>query len=273
MEDLLSQLNEAVELLTSKTSVTPRVGVTLGSGLASFADEISVDAQIDFTEIPHFAPSKVKGHPGKLLLGHLGSVPLAVLQGRIHFYEGHSMQQVIFPTRVLAKWGVEHQIITNAAGGVDPQMQAGQLMIIRDQINLTGTNPLIGLNSEALGPRFPDMSEPFCKASIEKLETIMKKHAVPFSTGVYCGVTGPSYETAAEVRYLHQIGGHAVGMSTVPEVIAARHMGVKVSGISCVTNLGTGLSKEVLDHADVTAVAKKVEADFRKVLVEFVTGL
>ncbi|NQZ01409.1 MAG: purine-nucleoside phosphorylase [Bdellovibrionales bacterium] len=273
MSETLEQLAQAVDYIESKTTIVPRVGVTLGSGLASFAEEVKVDCSIDFSEIPHFAPSKVKGHPGKLLVGELSGVPLAVLQGRIHFYEGHSMQQVIFPTRVLARWGVRHQIITNAAGGVDPKMSPGELMILRDQINLTGTNPLIGLNDEELGPRFPDMSEPFCKSSIESLKQIMQKNSVPHSTGVYCGVTGPSYETAAEVRYLHQIGGHAVGMSTVPEVIAARHMGVKVSGISCVTNLGTGLSDEVLDHADVQAVAKRVEADFRKVLVEFVSGL
>lgn len=273
MSMTLQKLNDAVEYIKTRSSVVPRIGVTLGSGLASFAEEVRVENEIDFSEIPHFSPSKVKGHPGKLLLGHLEGVPLAVLQGRVHFYEGHTMEQVVFPTRVLGQLGAEHLIVTNAAGGIDPSMSAGQLMIIRDQINLTGTNPLIGPNEEALGPRFPDMSEPYCKQSVLKLEGIMNKHSVAHSVGVYCGVTGPSYESAAEVRYLHQIGGHAVGMSTVPEVIAARHMGLKVSGISCITNLGTGLSDEVLDHADVQAVARRVETDFRKVLVEFVSGL
>ena len=269
----LDQLNEAKAFIQKQTDFQPSIGVTLGSGLASFADELNIQHEINFGDIPHFAPSKVKGHPGKLLFAKLGEKNLAVLQGRIHYYEGHTPQQVVFPTRLLGSLGVGHQIITNAAGGIDPKMKPGHLMIIKDHINLTGTNPLIGENHEELGPRFPDMTNPFDLDCISTLEKIMADQNVSHSTGVYCGVSGPTYETAAEIKFMQTIGGQAVGMSTVPEVIAARHMGLKVTGISCITNLATGLSDEVLDHADVTAVAKRVEAQFKSVLVEFIKSL
>jgi purine-nucleoside phosphorylase len=183
------------------------------------------------------------------------------------------MQEVVFPTRTLGRLGVKTQIITNAAGGIDPKMSPGHLMIIEDHINLTGDNPLRGGNISELGPRFPDMTNPFHPKYIQRLNQIMDRQNVPHSTGVYCGVQGPTYETAAEVRYLQKIGGHAVGMSTVPEVIAARHMGIDIVGISCITNLATGISKEKISHSDVTIVAKKVEKSFIAVLTELIATL
>lgn len=273
MTDIVKNLDEAINYINSKTSLRPKIGITLGSGLASFADLLDVDVALPFSEIPHFSPSKVEGHPGKLVIGHLHGTPLAVYQGRIHYYEGHSMQQVVFPTRVLGHWGVKTQIITNAAGGIDPNMQPGHLMIIKDQINLTGDNPLRGLNVDELGPRFPDMTDPFSPAHIEALDSIMNELKIAHSIGVYCGVQGPTYETAAEVRYLQIIGGQAVGMSTVPEVIAARHMDMDVVGISCITNLATGISDEKISHNDVTIVAKRVEKEFVEALIQFIGKL
>lgn len=273
MTDTIKKLDEAVKFIDSKTKLRPEIGVTLGSGLASFADLVEVDAVIPFAEIPHFSPSKVQGHPGKLVIGNLNGTPLAVFQGRIHYYEGHSMQQVVFPTRMLGRRGVKTQIITNAAGGIDPKMNPGHLMIIKDHINLTGDNPLRGLNIDELGPRFPDMTDPYVPAHIETLDSIMNELSIPHSVGVYCGVQGPTYETAAEVRYLQTIGGQAVGMSTVPEVIAARHMGMDVVGISCITNLATGISEEKISHDDVTVVAKRVEKDFVEALSRFIAKL
>lgn len=270
---LLKNLDETVAFIKSRSKLTPDIGLTLGSGLAHFVDHVEVEAKIPFAEIPHFSPSKVVGHPGQLVLGRMAGKSLAILQGRIHYYEGHSMQQVVYPTRALARLGVRTQIITNAAGGIGDGMTPGHLMIIKDHINLTGDNPLRGENFEALGTRFPDMSEPYKKNHIQALEKIMRDVGVPHSVGIYCGVQGPCYETAAEVRYLRSIGGHAVGMSTVPEVIAARHMNVDVVGLSCITNLATGMSDEKISHADVTVVAKKVEAAFTQVLKTFIAQL
>lgn len=273
MSTHFSHLNEAVTFIQSKCATTPEVGLTLGSGLANFAQKVDVEFKIPFSEIPHFSPSRVVGHPGQLIIGRLNGKSVAVLQGRIHFYEGHSMQQVVFPTRVLGRLGVKTHIVTNAAGGIDPKMTPGHLMIISDHINLTGDNPLRGENLDELGPRFPDMTHPYDTSLMASLEGLMKKYNVNSSQGVYCGVAGPTYETAAEVKYLQKIGGKAVGMSTVPEVIAARHMGLRVAGISCITNLATGISQEKISHDDVTLAAKRVEAQFTDVLVDFIGQL
>lgn len=270
---LLEQLKESVQYIRNKNKHRPRVAVTLGSGLSGFVKCIKVEATIPYKEIPHFAPSSVEGHPGNLILGFVGDVPVVILQGRIHYYEGHSMERVVYPTRVVAQLGIEKLILTNAAGGLDPNMQAGDLMVIRDHINLTGTNPLIGPNVSALGLRFPDMSEAYDKKMVSQAVTILQKHNIRHSVGVYCGVSGPTYETAAEVKYLHHIGGHAVGMSTVPETIAAKHMGLRVFGISCVSNLATGLSTGTITHEEVNATASRVEASFNTFLTEFITQL
>ncbi|MCB0419649.1 MAG: purine-nucleoside phosphorylase [Bdellovibrionales bacterium] len=267
---MLHKINDAVEFIRSKSTLQPRIGITLGSGLSSFAESVDVECSIPYSDIPHFFPPSVAGHPGQLILGNIGSNPVAILQGRIHFYEGHSLQEVVFPTRVLGKLGVDVLVLTNAAGGLNAKMQPGHFMIIEDHLNLTGNNPLIGPNMEELGVRFPDMSEPYDRKLISLLEKVMIQHKVPFSKGVYCGVTGPTYETAAEIKYMAQLGGGAVGMSTVPETIAAKHMGLKVCGISCVTNLGTGLSPNPISHDEVKEIGKRVEKEFSLFLKDFV---
>lgn len=273
MSLLLENLKESVEYIRKKCSIKPRVGITLGSGLASFVDVVDIECKIPYSEIPHFSPSTVEGHPGNLILGQIENVPVVILQGRIHYYEGHSMEQVVYPTRVLAQLGIEKLILTNAAGGLDPNMTPGDFMVIEDHINLTGDNPLRGPNVAELGLRFPDMSEPYDRQMISMLKEILDAHKVQYSTGVYCGVSGPTYETAAEVRYLSKIGGHAVGMSTVPETIAARHLGLSVCGISCITNNATGITDKEVTHDEVKEVAAKVEKNFADFLHKFVQEL
>ncbi len=270
---VLKNIKESVDYIKSKTRVTPSYGVTLGSGLGHFIKEVEVEVSLPYREIPGFIPPSVDGHGGQLVIGKIGENNVAVLQGRVHYYEGHTAEEVIHPTRVLAALGVEAFVITNAAGGLTKSIEPGSFVILRDQINLTGFNPLRGKNNQELGPRFPDMSEPFDKNLSDKLESLLTEKKIPFINGIYCGVQGPSYETAAEVRYLAQIGGHCVGMSTVAEVLAARHMGVKVVGISCVTNLGTGLNDGPLCHDDVKDVAGRVEKQFCDFLKEFLKGL
>ncbi len=270
---MIEKLTEAASYIRSRCPLRPKVAITLGSGLASFGNKVSIDCEIAYADIPFFVPPTVDGHPGKLLLGHIGKVPVAILQGRLHYYEGLKLEQVVFPTRVVAQIGVETLILTNASGGLDSKMKPGDFMIIEDHINLTGNNPLIGPNIQELGLRFPDMSEPYDKKLNDVLASILKKRSVPFHRGIYCGVSGPTYETAAEVRYLHQIGGHAVGMSTVPETIAAKHMGLRVCGIACITNLATGLVAGKVTHEDVKETGAKVEAQFSDFLYDFVSQL
>lgn len=273
MSMLLQKLKESVEYIRKQSQIKPRVGITLGSGLSSFVDVVDVETIIPYENIPNFSPSTVEGHPGNLVLGHIGETPIVVLQGRIHYYEGHSMEQVVYPTRVVAQLGIEKLILTNAAGGLDPNMNPGHFMVLTDHINLTGDNPLRGPNVAELGLRFPDMSMAYDHDMIQSLEKILNEQKMTYSKGIYCGVSGPTYETAAEVRYLQKIGGHAVGMSTVPETIAAKHMGLSVCGISCITNKATGLSDGEVTHDEVKEVAKKVEKDFASFLAAFMKGL
>jgi purine-nucleoside phosphorylase len=270
---LLENLKESVDFIRSRSKLKPRVGITLGSGLSGFSKEVQVEVAIPYKDIPHFSPPSVDGHPGQMLLGTVGSVPVVVLQGRIHYYEGHSMEEVVYPTRLLAQLGIQRLILTNAAGGLDPQMTAGDFMLIRDHINLTGNNPLIGPNIAELGLRFPDMTRAYDQELLIMAEKIMKRLGLRYSVGVYCGVSGPTYETAAEVRFLQTIGGQAVGMSTVPETIAAKHMGLSVCGISCISNLATGISNNPITHDEVKETAKRVEKQFSEFLKEFVQSL
>ncbi len=245
----------------------------LGSGLGSFVKNVEVEAAIPYTEIPGFIPPSVDGHKGRLILGHVKGVPTAVLQGRIHFYEGHSMTTVAHPVRTAALLGCEIMMLTNSAGGLDPSMRPGDFMVIEDHINLMGDNPLKGPNIEEFGPRFPDMTEAYDRKLSAKMDTILKKMETKFFRGVYCGVSGPTYETPAEVRYLQQLGGKAVGMSTVPETIAANHLGLRVCALSCITNLAAGLSQNKLSHEEVTETARAVESKFGQFLVEFISSL
>ncbi|MCB0390456.1 MAG: purine-nucleoside phosphorylase [Bdellovibrionales bacterium] len=268
---ILQKIKESIEFIREQSQIKPKVGVTLGSGLAQFAEQIDIDCKIPYSDIPHFSPPSVDGHPGHLILGKINETPLVILQGRIHYYEGHTMEQVVFPTRVIAQMGIETLILTNAAGGLDPAMKPGDFMIISDHINLTGNNPLIGPNIQELGLRFPDMSEAYDRELNSKLLKLLTDLKIRHSLGVYCGVSGPTYETAAEVKFLRTIGGSAVGMSTVPETIAAKHMGLRVCGISCITNLATGILPGKVTHEEVKETAKKVEEQFTHFLKEFIT--
>ncbi|GIL17136.1 MAG: purine nucleoside phosphorylase 1 [Oligoflexia bacterium] len=272
-DELLKKINEAVAFIRSKTKQQPQVGIVLGSGLGSFVQQVANPTVIPFTDIPNFLPTTVEGHSGNLVIGTVEGKEVIVMQGRNHYYEGHSMDSVIFPVRVLAKLGIKTLILTNSAGGMKDGMSGGDLMIIEDHINLMGTNPLIGPNISEFGPRFPDMSEAYDKELIKKLESSFTKLKVKYQKGVYGGLTGPTYETPAEVRYLKRIGCDAVGMSTVHECIIANHMGLRVAGISCISNLAAGISPHKLSHAEVTDTAKKVEKDFVSVLKDFVSAI
>lgn len=271
--DLQKALQDTCSFLQGKIKIKPKIAVTLGSGLSAFAKELKSSVSIPYSEIPHFKAPTVEGHGGNFVAGLLGSIPVAVLQGRIHYYEGHDPAQVVFPTRVLATLGVKTLLISNAAGGLDPSQRPGDFMIIRDHINLTGMNPLRGPNPEFLGPRFPDMSDAYTLALRPKLRRALESAKARFSEGVYCGVAGPCYETAAEVRFLQIIGGQAVGMSTVAETIAARHAGMQVAGLACITNLATGLSSGPISHQEVKDIAQQVEKQFAHVVSTFLSDV
>ena len=270
---ITENLAESVAFIRSRTKLKPRVGIILGSGLGSFIDQIEVEADIPYAEIPHFLPTTVEGHVGRLILGKVGGVPIAALQGRIHYYEGHTMAEVVYPTRTLAMLGIEILVITNSAGGLEPKMHPGDFMIIEDHINLMGDNPLKGPNISQLGPRFPDMTEAYDRKLSDKMAEILKNQSVVHWRGIYTGVSGPCYETPAEVRHLQSLGGKAVGMSTVPESIAGNHLGLRVCGISCITNNAAGISAHKLSHQEVTDTAKLVADKFGNFLKTFVSSL
>lgn len=263
------RLLETAKYIKSKSKVEPKLGFVLGSGLSFFGSTIKVAHRFPYAELPNFCPPTVEGHPGELIIGHLEGVPVAALSGRLHAYEGHSFQDVVFPVRTLAVLGIQALCVTNAAGGLKATMKPGELMIIKDQINLTGQNPLVGPNVSELGPRFSDMTDVYDKNLRGLLKKSLVKAKVRHSEGVYIGVLGPSFETAAEIKFFAKVGGGAVGMSTVAEVIAARHAGVRIVGLSCITNLGTGLSKHKLSHHDVKETAEKVEKGFAAALTHF----
>ncbi len=267
-----SQLNETLKYIKKRINVKPQLGFILGSGLSGFAKEISISHEFAFNELPHFNGSTIEGHPGKLVLGQIEGVSVAVMLGRLHAYEGLSPQQVVYPVRTLARLGVRFLTVTNAAGGLLRKMRPGDFMLIRDHINMTGDNPLRGHNS-ALGPRFVDMTEPYDNQLSSLLKKALVKEKVRHHQGVYVGVLGPTYETAAEIRFFSKIGGDAVGMSTVAEVIAARHAGLRVAGLSLITNLGTGLHKKKLTHDEVKEAASLAEKKFRRVLTRFTRSI
>ena len=265
----IQKITETASYIKSKTKIKPRVGIILGSGLGHFVQHMDIDCSIPYRDIPHFIPPTVEGHSGNLILGNIGPAQLVVMQGRLHYYEGHNMETVVFPTRTMAALGIEILIVTNSAGGYGDGMRAGDFMIIEDHINMMGTNPLMGPNIKDLGPRFPDMTQAYDKSLIEKAEKVFKSQGTDYHKGIYVGVTGPTYETPSEIKMFKLIGGKAVGMSTVPEVIAANHMGLRVAAVSCITNLAAGISDAKLTHAEVTETAKKVEQKFCSFLKEF----
>lgn len=254
--------DKAAQFILGKTSLRPKVAIVLGSGLGAFADEIPAATRIPFEEIPNFPKSTAEGHAGKLVIGKIDDVPIAVMQGRVHFYEGYKMDSVIFPTRVLGRMGVKGLILTNAGGGISSKLEQGCLVVLNDHINLLGTNPLIGPNDSRYGLRFFDMTYGYDRQYREWAMAEGKRLKVNIHEGVYLAVTGPSYETPAEIRAFRTLGADVVGMSTVPEVIAARHMDMKVLAISCVTNLAAGCSAEPLDHKEVLEVGQRVKGQF-----------
>jgi purine-nucleoside phosphorylase len=266
----MRMLADAVAAIRSRTELRPAIGLVLGSGLGAFADTLDGAVRLSFAEIPHFVPSSVEGHAGALVLGHSNGVPVAVLQGRLHFYEGHTLQEVVFPVRVLGRLGVKTLLLTNAAGAVNEAYAPGELMILEDHINLIG-NPLVGANEDVLGPRFPDLSEAYDRRLRDLAEAACAAVGVRSQRGVYLALSGPSYETPAEVRMARTLGADAVGMSTAPEVVAARHMGMRVVALSCITNLAAGASARPLDHHEVLATTERVKTSLLAVLERIVT--
>jgi len=258
----LQRVREAAAYIANKTALRPQVGLILGSGLGGLAEEIEDATILPYGDIPHFPQSTVPGHKGRLVIGRLAGAPVVAMQGRFHYYEGYSMEQVVRPVRVMAQLGVKTLIVTNAAGGVNESFSPGDLMLIVDHINLFGTNPLIGPNEEAFGPRFPDMTEAYDKRLRALALQAAEELGIRLQQGVYMGLSGPTYETPAEIRAFRVLGADAVGMSTVPEVIAARHLGLRVLGISCVTNMASGILPEPLSHEDVVRVSAEVGPKF-----------
>jgi purine-nucleoside phosphorylase len=261
-QDLFTRAESAAAFVLSQTKLRPQIGLVLGSGLGAFADELMKAVRIPYAQIPTFPHSTAIGHAGQLVLGQAGDVPVAVMQGRVHLYEGYSASEVAFPIRVLGRMGIRAVILTNAAGGINLEYGQGALVIIRDHINLQGQNPLMGANDERFGPRFPDMSYTYAKRYREIALEEAKNLSIPPREGVYVALLGPSYETPAEIRYLRTIGADLVGMSTAPEAIAARHMGMNVLAISCVTNMAAGVLDQPLNHEEVLETGRRVMGQF-----------
>ena len=262
MADAFTTAESAAAFLKSQTSLRPKVGLVLGSGLGAFADELTEATRVPYSQIPSFPRSTAVGHAGQMVIGKCEGVPVAVMQGRVHLYEGYSAQEIAFPTRVLGRMGVRALILTNAAGGINLKYNQGALVLISDHINLQGHNSLTGANDERFGPRFPDMTHAYAKAYRELAAAAARRMGKEVSEGVYAAVLGPSYETPAEIRYLRSIGADLVGMSTVLETVAARHMGIRVLAISCVTNMAAGILDQPLNHEEVLETGRRVQADF-----------
>ena len=260
---------DARHLIESRTALRPRIGVVLGSGLGAFAEELTERTEIPYAEIPGWPPSTAVGHAGKLIIGTLDELPVAVMAGRAHLYEGNTPAQAAYGVRVLGSIGVRTMVFTNAAGGINPALERGGLVLISDHINLQGSNPLVGPNDDSLGPRFPDMSEAYSREFREIALQVASDLGIPMPEGVYVALLGPSYETPAEIRFLRAIGADVVGMSTVAEVIAANHMGIRSVGISCVTNMAAGMLPEKISHEEVLETGAMV----RDTLVRFLRTL
>jgi purine-nucleoside phosphorylase len=256
----------AADFIFSRTNLRPQIAIVLGSGLGAFADEFTGATRIPYAEIPYFPRSTAIGHAGQLVIGKVGAIPVAGMQGRVHLYEGYSAKDVVFPIRVFARMGVKAVILTNAAGGIKREFTQGRLVVISDHINLQGVNPLTGPNDERFGLRFHDMTGAYDRRFREMAVGEGNRLGIGMNEGVYAGLAGPSYETPAEIRYLRTIGADLVGMSTVPEVIAARHSGMRVLGISCVTNAAAGILDQPLNHVEVLETAERVKGQFISLL-------
>jgi purine-nucleoside phosphorylase len=265
---IAARLEDCLFAVKKRVALEPRVGVVLGSGLGALGDSLDGLVKIPYRELPHMAASGVQGHAGNLCFGRAGGAPVVCMQGRLHLYEGHPVDKVVQGVRLMARLGVGSVLITNAAGGLEPTWNAGDLMVVDDHINLSGVSPLVGPDDGTLGPRFPDMSVAYDPGLRAAVHEVAQASGIALRRGVYACLLGPQYETPAEVRMVRMLGAHAVGMSTVHEVIALRHMGVRVGALSCITNLAAGLSGALLDHAEVEAVAKSR----RDQLVTLLTG-
>lgn len=265
-QTLLSMHQESVNFLKTKFATIPKTAVVLGSGLGEFVEQLTDKITVPFEDIPHFKLTKVEGHRGALTFGKIGNTPVLLLQGRVHAYEGHALHEVVFGVRTLALLGIQNFILTNASGGINLNYKPGDLSLIVDHLNLTGMNPLLGPNIETFGPRFPDMGEAYNPELNQIIQDSAKKLNKTLHTGVYVGVLGPTYETPAEIRMMRSLGGDMVGMSTVPETIALHHMGKRVAGISCITNMGAGILKQKLKHEDIKDEALKAMSFFTELL-------
>jgi purine-nucleoside phosphorylase len=264
--DLFTRADSAAQFLLSHTKLRPKIGLVLGSGLGAFADRMSDAARIPYSQIPGFPRSTAIGHAGQMVIGNAGGIPVAVMQGRVHLYEGYSAEEVAFPMRVFGRMGIRAAIITNAAGGINLKYQQGALVVIADHINLQGCSPLVGANDERFGLRFPDMTRAYSRQYGAIAREEAGKFGIKLEDGVYAALLGPSYETPAEIRYLRVIGADLVGMSTAAEVIAARHMGIEVLAISCVTNMAAGILDQILTHQEVMETGEKVRGQFEALL-------
>lgn len=266
-------MKETINYIQDRLTTMPEVGLVLGSGLGVLAEEIIDPVIIPYEDIPGFPVSTVEGHAGRLIIGELSGVPVMTMQGRFHYYEGYDMQKITFPIRVMQGLDIKTLIVTNAAGGINLTFTPGTIMLITDHINLMGTNPLIGPNLAQFGPRFPDMTQAYCPRLRAIAQKVAQELGINLREGVYAGLTGPSYETPAEIKFLWAIGADAVGMSTVPEVIVANHGGMKVLGISCITNMAAGVSGQRLNHDEVIETANKVRDNLRSLLLGILNNL
>ncbi len=271
-EDYL-RAEQAAQFILAHTALRPRIALVLGSGLGAFADQLQDAITLRYQDVPYFPRPSAEGHAGRLVVGVIGGVPLAAMQGRAHMYEGHPLRDVVFPMRVFGLMGVRTVILTNAAGGINPDYNEGCLVALRDHINLQGANPLLGPNDERFGPRFLDVTEAYHRPYRELALREGKRLGVRIFEGVYAAMSGPTYETPAEIRFLRTIGADLVGMSTVPEVIVARHMGMRVLAISCVTNMAAGLAGHPLSHEEVLAAGERVKGQFIALLNAVIPGL
>ena len=266
-------IHKTADYIKKESSFNPEIGIILGTGLGGLVKEINIKKSISYEDIPNFPVSTVEGHQGKLIFGELGGKNVVAMQGRFHFYEGYSMNEVVFPVRVMKFLGIKKLVVSNASGGVNPNFEIGDIMIINDHINLFPTNPLIGMNINALGTRFPDMSDAYDPILIKKIQSIAKELNIKVVNGIYAGLTGPTLETPAEYSYIRNIGADAVGMSTVPEVIAARHMKIPCFGISIITDLGVPGKIVKVTHQDVQNVASNAEKYLTKLIKKFLESI
>ena len=264
--NLYACAEQAANTIRSRISLEPRIAVVLGSGLGDFANEFQNSVAIPYAEIPGFPTSTAEGHAGRLVVGKVSDVPVLAMQGRVHYYEGYSLEQVTFPVRTFGMLGIKTLVLTNAAGGINNDLSQGALMVISDHLNLMGVNPLRGPNDARLGPRFPDMTEVYSRELQQRAVAEANAMGLNLRRGVYAGLAGPSYETPAEIHMLRGLGADAVGMSTVPEAIVARHMGMQVLGISCITNMAAGMSDQVIHHEEVMETGRRVRDIFARLL-------